>query len=85
MLGELVWPGIVINERIELQIFDGGTVTGARYCQHVILSFLCDPSFFRNDLRPLRIIVAEEFLEREDIFRMDLLERFCVLNLFEHA
>ncbi|GFT80526.1 transposable element Tcb2 transposase [Trichonephila clavipes] len=35
--GVLVWGGIMLNGRIELHIFDRGSVIGDRYCEEVLL------------------------------------------------
>ncbi|GFU94555.1 transposable element Tcb2 transposase [Trichonephila clavipes] len=77
--GVLVWGGIMLNGRIELHIFDRGSVTGDRYCEEVLLPLVRlfrgaigpDFIFMEDNARPHRTLAVEELLESEDITRMD--------------
>ncbi|GFV02506.1 transposable element Tcb2 transposase [Trichonephila clavipes] len=77
--GVLVWGGIMLNGRTELQIFDRGSVTGDRYCEEVLLPhvrlfrgvIVTDFIFMDDNARPHRTLAVKELLESEDITRMD--------------
>ncbi|GFW89733.1 transposable element Tcb1 transposase [Trichonephila clavipes] len=77
--GVLLWGGIMLGSRTDLHIFDAGSVTGTRYCNEILLPYV---RFFRgakglqflfmDDNAPChRTVAAEQFLESEDIERMD--------------
>ncbi|GFX51973.1 transposable element Tc3 transposase [Trichonephila clavipes] len=91
--GVLVWGGIMLNGRTELQIFNRGSVIGDRYCEEVLLSHVrlfrgaIGPDFiFMDDItRPHRTLAVEELLESEDITRMDWPAYSTDLNPIEHA
>ncbi|GFW19536.1 transposable element Tcb2 transposase [Trichonephila clavipes] len=38
--GVLVWGGIMIGSRIDLHIFDAGSVNGTRYCNEILLPYV---------------------------------------------
>ncbi|GFU48640.1 transposable element Tcb2 transposase [Trichonephila clavipes] len=91
--GVLVWGGIMLGSRVDLHIFDAGSVNGTRYCNEILLPYV---SLFRGAMGLLflfmddnapchRIVAAEQILESEDIERMDWLARSPDLNLIEHV
>ncbi|GFW95548.1 transposable element Tcb2 transposase [Trichonephila clavipes] len=72
--GVLVWGGIMMNGWKELHIFSGSLLTGIQLSSHVrLFQGALDPNFtFVDDnARPHRTSAVEEFLECEDICRMD--------------
>ncbi|GFW10715.1 transposable element Tcb2 transposase [Trichonephila clavipes] len=90
--GVLVWGGIMLGSRTDLQIFDAGSVKGTRYCNEILLP--CVRLFrgamglqflFMDDNAPChRTVAAEQLLESEDIERMDWTARSPDLNPIEH-
>lgn len=91
--GVVVWGGIMLNGRTELQIFDRGSVTGDRYCNEVILPHVRlfrgaigpDFIFMDDNARPHRTANVQELLESEDITRMDWPAYSPDLNPIEHV
>lgn len=91
--GVLVWGGIMFNGRTDLHVFAGGTVTAQRYRDEVLEPYVrlfrgaAGPHFiFMDDnARPHRAHLVDEFLEREDIHRMDWPARSPDINPIEHA
>ncbi|GFV20860.1 transposable element Tcb1 transposase [Trichonephila clavipes] len=75
--GVLVWGGFMLGSRIDLHIFDAGSVNGTRYCNEILLPYLhegfCDT------------VAAEQLLECEHIERMDWPARSRDLNPIEHV
>ncbi|GBM94229.1 Transposable element Tcb2 transposase [Araneus ventricosus] len=77
--GLMVWAGIMLDGRTPSHLFERGTVTGVRYRDEVlepcIRLFRCavGPEFILMDdnERPHRALLVDEFLESEDIRRMD--------------
>ncbi|GFX54901.1 transposable element Tc1 transposase [Trichonephila clavipes] len=81
--GVLVWGGIMLGSRTDLYIFDAGSVNGTRYCNEILLPYVC---LFRgamglqflckDDNAPChRTVAAEQLLESEDIKRRRLAAR----------
>lgn len=75
----LVWGGIMLNGRTELHIFDRGSFTGKRYCDEIMIPHV---RLFRGATGPYFVFMdhhahshrshaVEEFLESEDICRID--------------
>ncbi|GFW04827.1 transposable element Tcb2 transposase [Trichonephila clavipes] len=70
----MVWAGITLDAR--LHVFERGTVTAVRYTDEVLESYVClfrgavDPDFILMDDNA-RTYRADEFLENEDIRRVD--------------
>ncbi|GFX43393.1 transposable element Tc1 transposase [Trichonephila clavipes] len=89
--GVLVWAGIMLNWRTELQIFNRGSLIGDRYCEEVLLLLVRlfrgaigpDFIFMDDNTRPPRTLAVEELLENEDITRMDLPAHSPYLNPLE--
>ncbi|GFV64743.1 transposable element Tcb1 transposase [Trichonephila clavipes] len=75
----LVWKGIMLGSRTDLQIFHAGSVNGTRYCNEILLPFarlfrgaMGLQFLFMDDNAPChRTVAAEQLLESEDIERMD--------------
>lgn len=75
----MVWAGIMLDGRTPLHVFERGTVTAVMYREKVLEAYVClfrgtvDPEFILMDynMRPHRTILNDEFLESEDIRRMD--------------
>ncbi|GFV33493.1 transposable element Tcb2 transposase [Trichonephila clavipes] len=92
--GVLVWGGIMLGSRTDLHIFDAGSVNGTRYCNEILLPYVClflealwvCSSFFMDNNAPChRTVAAEQLLESEDIERMDWPARSPDLNPIEHV
>ncbi|GFV93494.1 transposable element Tc1 transposase [Trichonephila clavipes] len=77
--GVLVWGGIMLGSRIDLHIFDAGSVNGTRYCNEILLPYvrlfrgaMGLKFLFMDDNAPChRTVAAEQLLESVDIERMD--------------
>ncbi|GFX60466.1 transposable element Tcb2 transposase [Trichonephila clavipes] len=91
--GVLVWGGIMLGSRSDLQIFDAGSVNGTRYCNEILLPYLrlfrgaMGLQFlFMDDNAPChRTVAAEQLLESEDIERMDWPARSPDLSPIDHV
>ncbi|GFY22794.1 transposable element Tcb2 transposase [Trichonephila clavipes] len=91
--GLLVWGGIILGSRIDLHIFDAGSVNRTRYCNEILLPYVCLfrgvmglQFLFMDDNAPCyRTVNAEQLLESEDIERIDWLARSPDLNPIEHV
>lgn len=91
--GVLVWGGIMLGTRTDLHVVQGGSVTGSRYCNDILLPYVrlfrgaMGPQFlFMDDnAPPHRTEAVEELLESEDIERMDWPARSPDLNPIEHV
>ncbi|GFU56282.1 transposable element Tcb2 transposase [Trichonephila clavipes] len=91
--GVLVWEGIMLGSRTDLHIFDAGSVNGTRYCNEILLPYVCIfrgamglQFLFMDDNAPChRTVAAEQLLESEDIERMDWPARSSDLNPIEHV
>ncbi|KFM66449.1 Transposable element Tcb1 transposase, partial [Stegodyphus mimosarum] len=89
----IVWGGIMLNGRTELQVFDRGSVTGDRYCEEVLLPLVRlfrgaigpDLIFMDDNARTPRTLTVEELLESGDITRMDWPAYSPDLNPIEHV
>ncbi|GFV16162.1 transposable element Tcb1 transposase [Trichonephila clavipes] len=66
----LVWGGIMLGSRTDLQIFDAGSVNETRYCNEILLPYV---RLFRGAM------------ESEDIERMDWPARSPDLNPIKHV
>ncbi|GFU22863.1 transposable element Tcb2 transposase [Trichonephila clavipes] len=91
--GVLVWGGIMLVSRIDLHIFDAGSVNGTRYCNEILLPYvrlfrgaMGLQFLFMDDNAPChRTVAVEQLLESEDIERMDSPARSPDLNPIEHV
>ncbi|GFW16093.1 transposable element Tcb2 transposase [Trichonephila clavipes] len=91
--GVLVWGGIMLGSHTDLHIFDAGSVNGTRYCNEILLPYVCLfrgamglQFLFMDDNAPChRTVAAEQLLESEDIERMDWPARSPDLNPIEHV
>ncbi|GFT50265.1 transposable element Tcb2 transposase [Trichonephila clavipes] len=85
--------GIILGSRTYLHIFDAGSVNGTRYCNEILLPYvrlfrgaMGLQFLFMDDNAPChRTVAAEQFLEREDIQRMDWPARSPDLIPIEHV
>ncbi|GFW19560.1 transposable element Tcb2 transposase [Trichonephila clavipes] len=67
----LVWGGIMIGSRIDLHIFDAGSVNGTRYCNEILLPYVrlfrgamgLHFLFMHDNAPSHRTVVAEQLLE----------------------
>ncbi|KFM59627.1 Transposable element Tcb2 transposase, partial [Stegodyphus mimosarum] len=91
--GGMVWAGIMLDGRTPLHVFDRGSMTGVRCrdevlepCVHLFQDPV-GPEFILQDdnARPHRVLLVDEFLESEDIRRMDWTARSPDLNPLEHV
>ncbi|GFY14224.1 DDE_3 domain-containing protein [Trichonephila clavipes] len=69
------WVGIMLDGRAPLHVFERGFVTDVRYKDDNII----------DDSSPHRALLVDEFLESEDIRRMDWLVRSPDLNPIENV
>ncbi|GFT72962.1 transposable element Tc3 transposase [Trichonephila clavipes] len=91
--GVLVWGGIMLGSRLDLHIFDAGSVNGTRYCNEILLPYvrlfrgaMGLQFLFMDDNAPChRTVADEQLLESEDIERMDWPARSPDLNPVEHV
>ncbi|GBM70274.1 hypothetical protein AVEN_63921-1 [Araneus ventricosus] len=87
--GLMVWAGIMLDGQTPLHVFERGTVTGVRYRDEILEPYvrLLAPEFILMDgnARPHRALLVDEFLESEDIRRMDWPARYPYLNPIEHV
>ncbi|GFU30202.1 transposable element Tcb2 transposase [Trichonephila clavipes] len=82
----------MLGSRTDLHIFDTGSVNGTRYCNEILLTYVCLfrgamvlQFLFMADNAPChRTVAAEQLLESEDIERMDWPARSPDLNPIEH-
>ncbi|GBL87031.1 Transposable element Tcb2 transposase [Araneus ventricosus] len=89
----MVWAGIMLDGRTPLHVFERGTVTGVRYRDEILEPYVrlfrgaVGPEFILMDdnARPHRALLVDEFLESEDIRRMDWPARSQDLNPIEHV
>jgi transposase len=90
--GLMVWGGIMLGEKTPLHIFESGTLTAKRYQDEILAPFVrfwrgaFGPQFlFMDDnARPHRAHQIDDFLECEDIQRMEWPARSPDLNPIEH-
>ncbi|GBM60678.1 Transposable element Tcb2 transposase [Araneus ventricosus] len=93
--GLMVWAGIMLDGRTPLRIspYERGTVTGVRYREEILEPYALlfrgavGPKFILMDVkaRPHKALLVDEFLESEDIRRMDWPARSPDLNPIEHV
>ncbi|GBO37254.1 hypothetical protein AVEN_127362-1, partial [Araneus ventricosus] len=83
----------MLDGRTPLHVFERGTVTGVRYRDEILEPYVClfrgavGPEFILMDdnARSHRALLVDEFLESEDIRRMDWPARSPDLNPIEHV
>ncbi|GFW25238.1 transposable element Tcb2 transposase [Trichonephila clavipes] len=90
--GLKVWAGIMLDGRISLYVFQRGSVTGVRYRGEVLDLYVrifrgaYGPEFILiHRERPHRALLVDEFLEIEDIRRLNWPARSPDLNPIEHV
>ncbi|GBO11641.1 Transposable element Tc1 transposase [Araneus ventricosus] len=91
--GLMVWAGIMLDGQTSLHVFERGTVTGVRYRDEILEPYVrlfrgaVGPKFILMDhnARPHRALLVDEFLESEDIHRMDWPARSPDLNPIQHV
>ncbi|GBM55183.1 Transposable element Tc1 transposase [Araneus ventricosus] len=91
--GLMIWAGIMLDGRTALHVFERGTVTGVRYRDEILEPYVrlfrgaVGPGFILMDdnARPHRALLVDEFLESEDIRRMNWPARYPDLNPIEHV
>ncbi|UYV77413.1 hypothetical protein LAZ67_15000933, partial [Cordylochernes scorpioides] len=89
----LVWAGISFSRRTPLHIFSGGTLTAQRYRDEILEPYLrpykdqIGHNFILMDdnARPHRARLINEYLQSENIRRMDWPARSPDLNPIEHV
>ena len=89
----MVWGGITTNASPPLRLFDGVSLTAHRYLQEVLEPYVrlfrgaVGPNFlFMGDnARPHRAQLVQDYLETEDIQRMEWPARSPDLNPIEHV
>ncbi|GBM79660.1 hypothetical protein AVEN_58436-1 [Araneus ventricosus] len=82
----------MLDGRTPLNVFERGTVTGVRYRDEILEPYVrlfrgaFGPEFILIDDREShRALLVDEFLESEDIRRMDWPARYPDLNPIEHV
>ncbi|GBO44153.1 hypothetical protein AVEN_239551-1, partial [Araneus ventricosus] len=83
----------MLDGRTPLHVFERGTVIGVRYRDEILEPYVrlfmgaFGPEFILMDdnARPHRALLVDEFLESEDIRRMDWPARSPDLNPIEHV
>ncbi|GBM97580.1 hypothetical protein AVEN_249283-1 [Araneus ventricosus] len=83
----------MLDGRTPLHVFERGTVTDVRYRDEILESYVhlfrgtVGPEFILMDdnARPHRALLVDEFLESEDIRRMEWPARSPDLNPIEHV
>ncbi|GBL90616.1 hypothetical protein AVEN_219292-1 [Araneus ventricosus] len=83
----------MLDGRTPLHVFERGTVTGVRYSDEILepnvrlFRGAVGPEFILMDdnARPHRALLVDEFLESEDIHRMDWATRSPDFNPIEHV
>ncbi|GBN82143.1 Transposable element Tcb2 transposase [Araneus ventricosus] len=91
--GLMVWAGIMLDGRTHLHVFKRGTVTRVMYRDEILEPYVrlfkaaVGPEFILMDdnTRPYRALLVDEFLESEDISRMDWPARSPDLNPIEQV
>ncbi|UYV73095.1 hypothetical protein LAZ67_10001806 [Cordylochernes scorpioides] len=89
----LVWAGISSSRRTPLHIFSGGTLTAQRYRDEILEPYLRpyrdqighNLIFMDDNARPHRARLVNEYLQSENIRRMDWPARSPDLNPKEHV
>ncbi|UYV83652.1 hypothetical protein LAZ67_23001896 [Cordylochernes scorpioides] len=89
----LVWAGISSSRRTPLHIFSGGTLTAQRYRDEILEPYLRpyrdqighNLIFMDDNARPNRARLVNEYLQSENIRRMDWPARSPDLNPIEHV
>ncbi|UYV84124.1 K02A2.6-like [Cordylochernes scorpioides] len=89
----LVWAGISSSKRTPLHIFSGGTLTAQRYRDEILEPYLRpyrdqighNLVFMDDNARPHRARLVNEYLQSENIRRMDWPARYPDLNPIEHV
>ncbi|UYV60670.1 hypothetical protein LAZ67_1001817, partial [Cordylochernes scorpioides] len=89
----LVWAGISSSRRTPLHIFSGGTLTAQRYRDEILEPYLRpyrdqighNLIFMDDNARPHRARLVNEYLQSENIRRMDWPARSPDLNPIEHV
>ncbi|UYV80312.1 CYP307A1 [Cordylochernes scorpioides] len=70
--GVMIWGGIMLDARMPLHVFDGGTLTSQRYRDEILEPYV-------------RALIVDEYLESEDIQRLEWPARSPDLNPIEHV
>ncbi|GBN14676.1 Transposable element Tcb2 transposase [Araneus ventricosus] len=91
--GSMVWADIMLDGRTPLHVFERDTVTGMRYRDEILEPYVrlfrgaVGPEFIlmNDNARPLRALLVDEFLESENIRRMDWSATSPDLNPIEHV
>ncbi|UYV77201.1 hypothetical protein LAZ67_15000099 [Cordylochernes scorpioides] len=89
----LVWAGISSSRRTPLHIFSGGTLTAQRYRDEILEPYLRpyrdqighNLILMDDNARPHRARLVNEYLQSENIRRMDWPARSPNLNPIEHV
>ncbi|UYV80547.1 hypothetical protein LAZ67_19000535 [Cordylochernes scorpioides] len=89
----LVWAGISSSRRTPLHIFSGGTLTAQRYRDEILEPYLrpyrdqigYNLILMDDNARPHRARLVNEYLQSENIRRMDWPARSPDLNPIEHV
>ncbi|GFY08870.1 transposable element Tcb2 transposase [Trichonephila clavipes] len=90
--GILVWAGISLGGHTDLHVFHGGTVTGLRYRDEILDTYVRpyaaaignDFILMDDNARPHRARIVEEYLEDHGLERMEWPARSPDLNPIEH-
>lgn len=91
--GVMVWAGIMMNGRTQLHVFDRGNINALRYRDEILRPYVRlfrgavgpDFLFMDDNARPHRALLVGEFLESEDINRMEWPARSPDMNPIENV
>ncbi|KFM62686.1 Transposable element Tc3 transposase, partial [Stegodyphus mimosarum] len=91
--GVMVWAGIMMNGRTDLNFFDTGSVTGQRYRDEVLEPYVRlfrdavgpDVIFMDDNASCHRAVLVDDFLETENFQRLSWPANSLDLNPFEYV
>ncbi|GFX60572.1 transposable element Tcb2 transposase [Trichonephila clavipes] len=88
----MIRAGLMLDSCTPPNVFERGSASGVRYRDEILKPYVCilrgacDSEFIsmEDNAKPLRALLVDEFLESEDIHRLDLSSRSPDFNPIEH-